>query len=186
VACTEPAIDQALFRRTLGHFCSGVTVVTSLDGGDPVGFACQSFAALSLDPPLVLFCPRTGSASWRRIQRTGHFCVNVLTEDQRDVSRIFGTSGPDKFAGLAWSASPGGAPILDGVLTWVDAVIEDVHEAGDHQVVIGRVTGLGECAPARPLLFYRSRYTATAAQSPHEPLEVVDTLLSWSRHTHWI
>jgi len=182
----SPVIDQALFRRTLGHFCSGVTVVTSLDDGFPVGFACQSFAALSLDPPLVLFCPRTTSTSWRRIERTGHFCVNVLTEHQRDVSRVFGTSAADKFAGLAWSPSPAGAPILDGVLTWADADIEDVHPAGDHQVVIGRVTGLGECGPSRPLLFYRGRYTATAAQSPHEPLEVVDTLLAWPRHTDWI
>ena len=183
---TSPVIDQALFRRTLGHFCSGVTVVTSLDDGFPVGFACQSFAALSLDPPLVLFCPRTTSLSWRRIERTGHFGVNVLTEHQRDVSRVFGTSAPDKFAGLAWSPSPGGAPILDGVLTWADARIESVHEAGDHQVVIGRVTGLGECRASRPLLFYRGRYTVTAAQSPHEPLEVVDTLLAWPRHTDWI
>lgn len=182
----SPVIDQALFRRTLGHFCSGVTVVTSLDDGVPVGFACQSFAALSLDPPLVLFCPRTTSRSWQRIERTGRFCVNVLTEDQRDVSRVFGTSTPDKFAGLAWSLSPGGAPILDGVLTWADADIVNVHAAGDHQVVIGRVTGLGECRASRPLLFYRGRYTVTAAQSPHEPLEVVDTLLAWPRHTDWI
>jgi 3-hydroxy-9,10-secoandrosta-1,3,5(10)-triene-9,17-dione monooxygenase reductase component len=181
-----PVIDQAAFRRTFGHFCSGVTVVTSLDDGVPVGFACQSFAALSLDPPLVLFCPRTTSASWRRIRRTGHFCVNVLTEHQRDVSRVFGTSAPEKFAGLGWSPSPAGAPVLDEVLTWADARIEGVHDAGDHQVVIGRVTALGECTAARPLLFYRGRYTATAAQSPHEPLEVVDTLLAWPRHTDWI
>ena len=183
---TSSVIDQMLFRRTLGHFCSGVTVVTSLDEGFPVGFACQSFTALSLDPPLVLFCPRTGSASWQRIERTGHFCVNVLTEEQREVSRVFGTSNPDKFAGLAWAPSPGGAPILDGVLTWADALIEKVHEAGDHQVVIGRVTDLGECRPSRPLLFYRGRYTVTEAQSPREPLEVVDTLLAWPRHTDWI
>lgn len=182
----SPVLDQALFRRTFGHFCSGVTVVTSLDDGVPVGFACQSFAALSLDPPLVLFCPRTTSLSWQRIERTGHFGVNVLTEHQRDVSRVFGTSTPDKFADLAWSLSPGGAPILDEVLTWADATIENVHEAGDHVVVIGRVTGLGECGPHRPLLFYRGRYTVTAAQSPHEPLEVVDTLLAWPRHTDWI
>ena len=66
------------FRQVLGHFCTGVTVVTAVDADGPVGFACQAFAALSLDPPLVLFCPGGKSSSWQRIERTGRFCVNVL------------------------------------------------------------------------------------------------------------
>jgi 3-hydroxy-9,10-secoandrosta-1,3,5(10)-triene-9,17-dione monooxygenase reductase component len=163
-----------------------VTVVTSIDGAEPVGFACQAFAALSLDPPLVLFCPRRSSVTWKRIERAGHFCVNVLAEDQRDVSRVFGTSGVDKFAGLGWSPSPAGAPVLDGALTWADCRIEAVHPEGDHQVVIGRVTELGAVRDARPLLFYKGRYAETASTSPHDPPEVVDTLLAWPRHTDWI
>ena len=174
------------FRRVLGHFCTGVTVVTSLDDGQPVGFACQAFTALSLDPPLVLFCPGRGSATWHRIERTGLFCINVLAQDQRDVSRAFGRSGVDKFDGVGWSPAPSGAPVLDGALTWVDCRIEAVHEAGDHQIVVGRVTGLGQHRAGRPLLFYRGRYTGTAATSPHDPPEVVDALLAWPRHTDWI
>jgi 3-hydroxy-9,10-secoandrosta-1,3,5(10)-triene-9,17-dione monooxygenase reductase component len=179
-------VEPLRFRRVFGHFCTGVTVVTSTDGGAPVGFACQAFAALSLDPPLVLFCPGSGSATWKRIERAGHFCVNVLAEDQRDVSRVFGASGADKFAGVGWSPSPAGAPILDGGLTWADCRIEAVHPAGDHQVVIGRVTELGTVRDTRPLLFYKGRYAGTAAVSPHDPPEVVDTLLAWPRHTDWI
>jgi 3-hydroxy-9,10-secoandrosta-1,3,5(10)-triene-9,17-dione monooxygenase reductase component len=184
---TEDRVVEPLrFRRVFGHFCTGVTVVTSTDGGSPVGFACQAFAALSLDPPLVLFCPTSGSATWQRIERAGRFCVNVLAEDQRDVSRVFGTSGADKFAGVGWSLSPAGAPILDGALTWADCRIEAVHPAGDHQVVIGLVTELGTVRDARPLLFYKGRYAGTSAVSPHDPPEVADTLLAWPRHTDWI
>jgi 3-hydroxy-9,10-secoandrosta-1,3,5(10)-triene-9,17-dione monooxygenase reductase component len=179
-------VDPLRFRRVFGHFCTGVTVVTSVDGDTPVGFACQAFAALSLDPPLVLFCPGSASATWRRIERTGHFCVNVLAEDQRHVSRTFGVSREDKFAEVGWSPSPAGAPILDGVLTWAGCRIEAVHDAGDHKVVIGLVTELGTVRDVRPLLFYKGRYTGTAATSPHDPPEVADTLLAWPRHTDWI
>ncbi|HEX8627613.1 MAG TPA: flavin reductase family protein [Catenuloplanes sp.] len=182
-----PAVPPHRFRQVLGHFCTGVTVVTSVDAAGPVGFACQAFAALSLDPPLVLFCPTSTSATWRRIEPTGRFCVNVLAEDQRDLSRIFGTRGADKFAGVAWAPSPGGAPVLDGALTWVDCRIEAAHRAGDHHVVVGRVTNLGPVRDdARPLLFYRGRYGGLADTSRFDPPEVVDTLLGWPRYTDWI
>jgi 3-hydroxy-9,10-secoandrosta-1,3,5(10)-triene-9,17-dione monooxygenase reductase component len=175
-----------LFRKVLGQFCTGVTVVTGVDGGEPVGFACQAFAALSLEPPLVLCCPGRRSTSWRRIARAGRFCVNVLAEGQRELSRVFGISGADKFAGVRWSPSPAGAPILDGVLTWIDCAVETVHEAGDHHVVIGRVRTLGPYRDGRPLLFFRGRYTGTAPSAPDGPPEVVDTLLAWPRHTDWM
>jgi 3-hydroxy-9,10-secoandrosta-1,3,5(10)-triene-9,17-dione monooxygenase reductase component len=182
----RPAADSARYRRVLGHFCTGVTVVTSVCDGEPVGLACQAFAALSLDPPLALFCPGDGSSSGRRIERAGHFCVNVLAHDQRDLARVFGVSAPDKFDGVTWTPTAAGAPILDGALTWAACEIDAVHPAGDHRLVIGRVTELGTCRDARPLLFYKGRYTGTAAISPHEPPEVVDTLLAWPRHTDWI
>jgi 3-hydroxy-9,10-secoandrosta-1,3,5(10)-triene-9,17-dione monooxygenase reductase component len=183
---TTVTVGAAEFRRVFGHFCSGVTVVTTVDADGPAGFACQAFAALSLDPPLVLFCPSSTSGSWPRIERAGHFCVNVLSEQQRDLSRVFGRSGADKFAGVPWSPSPSGAPVLDGVLTWADCRVEAIHRAGDHHVVVGLVTALGECAAARPLLFYRGRYVDLHDTSPHDPPEVVDTLLAWPRHTDWI
>ena len=177
-------IDAAAFRKALGHFCTGVTVVTAMNDAEPVGFACQSFAALSLDPPLVLFCPGRTSRTWPLIERPGHFCVNVLGHGQRDVSTVFGRAGADKFATVPWTPAPSGSPILSGVLTWLDCAIETVHDGGDHHVVIGRVTTLGEQRGERPLLFYRGAYTVT---EPAEPTPgILDNLITWSRHDDWI
>jgi 3-hydroxy-9,10-secoandrosta-1,3,5(10)-triene-9,17-dione monooxygenase reductase component len=178
--------EPSRFRQVLGHFCTGVTVITTHDEDGPAGFTCQSFTALSLDPPLVLFCPSRSSATWPRIARAGHFCANVLTAGQQELATVFGTTGADKFAGVSWSPSPSGAPILAGALTWVGCMVEAVHEAGDHYVVLGRVTGLGAVDPERPLLFYRGRYGMTAVEPADRPPEVVDTLLAWPRHADWI
>lgn len=182
----RPGADPARFRQVLGHFCTGVTVITTADADGPAGFACQSFAALSLDPPLVLFCPARSSATWPRIERAGHFCANVLASDQHELARVFGTPGTDRFAGLGWSPSPAGAPILDEALTWVGCTVETSLEAGDHLVVTGRVTELGACRAGQPLLFYRGRFAETAPQAADAQPEVVDTLLAWPRHTDWI
>ncbi len=181
-------IDPGHFRRTLGHFCTGVTVVAALGGDDePVGFACQSFAALSLDPPLVLFCPGKSSRTWPLIEASGSFSVNVLAHDQRDVSMVFGRAGSDKFAAVGWSPAPSGAPVLDGVLTWLDCSVETVLDGGDHWIVVGRVHALGEHpadnSEARPLLFYRGAYTVT---EPAEPTPgILDNLITWSRADDW-
>ena len=181
---TEAEADAARFRQVLGHFCTGVTVITAAGPLGPAGFACQAFAALSLQPPLVLFCPSRSSLTWPVIARAGHFCANVLADGQQDLARRFGASGGDKFAGVRWSPSPSGAPVLDGALTWVECAVQAVHEAGDHYLVTGRVTGLGTGRPGRPLLFYRGRYAAT---DPGEgPAEVVDTLLAWPRYADWM
>lgn len=188
------AVDATRFRQALGHFCTGVTVVTAVAGTTPVGFACQAFAALSLDPPLVLFCPGRHSRTWPLIERSGRFCVNVLTEAQRGTSALFGRSGADKFAGVPWRPAPSGAPVLDGVLTWIDCSVEAVHAGGDHFVVVGRVTALGELRDERPLLFYRGDYTTTEAAgrsfadagvSATSSLPL-DNLITWSRHDDWI
>jgi 3-hydroxy-9,10-secoandrosta-1,3,5(10)-triene-9,17-dione monooxygenase reductase component len=181
------SVPAAGFRQVLGHFCTGITVITTMDADGPAGFACQAFAALSLDPPLVLFCPGRSSATWPRIARTGMFCANVLAAGQRELARTFGvsaTTGVDKFAGLPWSAAASGAPVLDGVLTWVDCAVRDVHEAGDHYVVIAEVTELGPVRADEPLLFYRGRYGV--ADATEGPPEVVDTLLDWAHHDDWI
>ena len=187
----EPEVTQAglepeprRFRQVLGHFCTGVTVITTVRDGRPAGFACQAFAALSLDPPLVLFCPGRSSVTWPVIARAGHFCANVLADGQQEMARRFGASGGDKFAGVPWSPAPSGAPVLDGALTWVQGTVQAVHEAGDHYLVTGRVTALGPCRPGRPLLFYRGRYAATDPGSG--PTEVVDTLLAWPHHDDWM
>jgi 3-hydroxy-9,10-secoandrosta-1,3,5(10)-triene-9,17-dione monooxygenase reductase component len=120
------------------------------------------------------------------IARAGSFCANVLADGQQELARRFGTSGGHKFAGVRWSPSPSGAPVLDGALTWVECAIEAAHEAGDHHLVVGRVTALGECRTGRPLLFYRGRYAATDARLADGPPEVVDTLLAWPRYADWM
>ena len=182
----EGLVEAAGFRQVLGHFCTGVTVITAAEDGRPAGFACQAFAALSLTPPLVLFCPGRSSATWPVIARAGNFCVNVLAAGQQEIARRFGVPGADKFAGVSWSPSRSGAPVLAGALTWVECAVEAVHEAGDHYMVTGRVTELGPCQPDRPLLFYRGRYAATDPDAAAGPPEVVDTLLAWPRHADWI
>ncbi|MEV6345373.1 flavin reductase family protein [Actinoplanes sp. NPDC051851] len=174
-------VDTAGFRRVFGHFCTGVTVITTADREGPAGFACQAFAPLSLDPPLVLFCVRSESATGERIRQAGAFAVNVLAEAQRPLSRLFGTHGADRFTGVGWTPAPSGAPILDGVLAWADCRIEAVHPGGDHDVVIGRVTTLGDGLPARPLLFHRGRYRTTADSAgglPHR--------FDWPAPDDWI
>ena len=161
MAPTDPitAVDSARFRRVLGHFCTGVTVVTSLDaGGGPVGFACQAFAALSLDPPLVLFCPSRTSSTWDSIARSGAFCVNVLAEDQTTLSARFARSSADKFAGVSWRPSPQGQPVLDDVVAWIDCELWAEYDGGDHTLVAARVLDLGADPGRRPLLFHRGAY----------------------------
>lgn len=177
--------DPQRFRQVLGHFATGVTVITGMHEGEPAGFACQAFTALSLDPPLVLFCPAKSSGTWPRIARLGDLGVNILSADQRDLARRFGVSAPDKFDGVSWTPGPNSAPILEGVLAWATCTVETVHEAGDHFVVIARVTGLGNCSAGDPVLFYRGRFTLSATEADSPP-EVVDTLLSWPRFADWI
>src|SRR5580658_7421300 len=99
------SIDASRFREVLGHFASGVTVVTAA-GDDPVGFTCQAFAALSLEPPMVLLAPSKTSTSWPRIAEAGAFCVNILASDQEDLARSFSVSGGDKFIGVGWERAP--------------------------------------------------------------------------------
>lgn len=153
---TSPTADE--FRHHLGHFATGVTVVTARDAQGPVGFACQSFSAVSLDPPLVLFCVGRESRSWPRIRRSGVFCVNVLGEGQQELCNRFGSSRGTKFDGLDWEESPWSTPSLPGVLVRVHAELTEVHEGGDHDIAIGRVRGLESVRPGRPLVFYRGGF----------------------------
>jgi flavin reductase (DIM6/NTAB) family NADH-FMN oxidoreductase RutF len=151
-------VDTAHFRAVLGHFATGIVVVTGVLNGVPYGLTCQSFVSLSLDPGLVAFSPSKRSSSWKRIQESGAFCANVLTEDQEDVSRVFATSGADKFRGVGWRPSETGSPILQDVLAWVDCRIEARYDAGDHDIIVGRVVDLEAAPRGRPLLAYRGGY----------------------------
>lgn len=151
-------IDGAHFRNVLGHFPTGVTVITAVNEGTPVGMAIGSFASVSLDPPLVLFCPQKTSSSWPLIEASGAFCANILTADQEDLCRVFASRSDDKFGGVGWTAGRSGSPVLADVLGWVDCEIERVHDEGDHYVVIGRAVDLDAASAGLPLVFFRGGY----------------------------
>lgn len=155
----EAAARAGRFREVLGRYASGVTVVTTVSGGEPTGLTCQSFTSVSLDPPLVAFLPTRSSRAFAAIRRTGRFCVNFLAADQSDLSdRMAATSG-DKFDGVAWTpTAETGSPVLDGALGHVDCTVHAVHEAGDHYIVVGEVVGLEAGVDGSPLLFHRGRY----------------------------
>jgi 3-hydroxy-9,10-secoandrosta-1,3,5(10)-triene-9,17-dione monooxygenase reductase component len=150
-------LDQARFREVLGHFATGITIVTAIDAGEPVGFSCQSFAALSLDPPMVILAPAKSSTSWPRIAQAGAFCVNILEEHQEAECRAFALSGGDKFSGVDWTPGVTGAPLIDGSLAIVECRLGAIYEGGDHELVTGHVVTLG-VGEGSPLLFYRSGF----------------------------
>jgi 3-hydroxy-9,10-secoandrosta-1,3,5(10)-triene-9,17-dione monooxygenase reductase component len=158
----DTTIEAGALREVMGHFATGVTVVTAMHGSRPVGFTCQSFVSLSLDPPLIAIAPSKASTSWPRIREADSFCVNVLAESQAELCLSFARSGGDKFAGIEWAPGSTGAPVLRRSLAWVECSLEAAHDAGDHELVIGRVRGISSGEGA-PLLFYRSRLTRLTA-----------------------
>lgn len=152
-------IDGATFRRVLGHYPTGVCVVTAIEpDGTATGMIVGSFTSVSLDPPLVAFLPDKSSTSWPRIERAGKFCVNILASDQQDLCRRFAAKGGDKFAGVSHRLSANGSPVLDDVVAWIDCTLDAVHEAGDHFIVLGRVCELDSARAEEPLLFFRGQY----------------------------
>jgi 3-hydroxy-9,10-secoandrosta-1,3,5(10)-triene-9,17-dione monooxygenase reductase component len=151
-------IDAAHFRTVLGHFPTGVTVVTAMGDDGPAGLAVGSFFSVSLHPPLVGFCPNKASSNWPAIEAAGVFCVNILAEDQEDLCRVFAAKGGDKFAGVGYHPTATGSPRLHDVLAWIDCEIDAVHDAGDHEVCIGRVRELDVERREGPLVFFRGGY----------------------------
>jgi flavin reductase (DIM6/NTAB) family NADH-FMN oxidoreductase RutF len=151
-------VDHGHYRRTMGHVPTGVAVVTAVHDGLPAGLTVGSFTSVSLDPPLVAFTVIRAARSWPSIEAAGAFCVNVLADDQLELCRLFSSRETAKFRDLRWRPATSGAPILEGVLAWVDCETEQVHEAGDHHLVIGRVRELDVARTAGPLVFYRGGY----------------------------
>jgi 3-hydroxy-9,10-secoandrosta-1,3,5(10)-triene-9,17-dione monooxygenase reductase component len=158
------AVDGARYRQVLGHFPTGVTVVTASTHEGPVGLCVGSFTSVSLHPPLVAFCAGDSSTSYPRIEAAGHFCVNILAEKQEEIARVFAGKGDDKFAGIGWRPSVvTSAPVINDVLAWIDCRIDAIHEAGDHWIVVGRVLDLEIGHEGSPLVFFRGgfgRYSA--------------------------
>lgn len=156
------AIDPREFRNTVGCFATGITIITTTDDdGNPVGFTANSFSSVSLDPPLVLFCLDRRVASFESFREGGKFAVNILGNDQQDLSNQFAKSGSDKWDGIEYETVNGGCPLFEGCIASFDCDVYAVHEGGDHVIVVGEVTRMSrdEGGPD-PLLYFRGGYAS--------------------------
>lgn len=149
--------DPGALRKCLGRFGTGVVVITTTGAEGHAGMAVNSFAAVSLDPPLILWSIRRSSRSLAAFTRCEHFAVNVLATDQLPVCRLFASPGDDRFARVAWHAAPGGVPLLDDCAATLLCRLEATHDGGDHVIVIGRVVSF-EVGAGAPLLFLDGQY----------------------------
>ena len=151
-------IDSQELRRILGHFPTGVTVITTKDDtGSPFGLTANAFTSLSLNPPLILICVDKGAQCYSCFVESNVFTVNFLREDQEGISRRFATEGVDKFAGLNWHEGAYGAAVLDDAIGYLECKIVQSYESGDHTIIVGEVLN-GLAGGGRPLLFFKGKY----------------------------
>jgi len=154
----ESRITAAEYRRVLAHLPTGVTVLTAFgDEGTPTGMAANSFASVSLEPPMILVCPAKSSTTWPAIRDAGRFCVNFMASHHAELSVRFARRDVERFAGVGWHARPAG-PALDDAIAWLQCEISAEHDAGDHTVVIAAVTELEASPEGLPLVFFKGRY----------------------------
>ena len=159
VSPNPATFDNRSFRHVLGHYPTGVCVITSVDsGGTPVGMVVGTFNSASLDPPLVCFFPDRRSASWNKISTATHFCVNVLAGDQVEMCHRFSARSDDKFAGLNYRFTPHGTPVLPQVLAWIECRLHETSPVGDHDLAVGYVLDMGIERATTPLLFFQSGF----------------------------
>jgi flavin reductase (DIM6/NTAB) family NADH-FMN oxidoreductase RutF len=152
-------------RDAFGVFPTGVAVVTTCSTtGAAVGVTVNSFASLSLDPPLVVWSLNRVSPSLAAFERSSHFAINVLSVDQVDLSRRFGSRTPDKFVGLTLTQGAGGVPLLQGAAAHFECRVEAVHPGGDHVLFVGHVERFAHDSTRAPLLFYAGRYRAPGGE----------------------
>src|SRR2546427_2231586 len=161
-AATEQAFTSADFRNRLDVSATGVTVVTTRGEEHAYGMTANAFSSLSLDPPLVLVCVRTGAEGSEHIERNRVFAVNILAAEQEPLSRYFSSKdrprGHDAFRDVAHKVGATGSPILDGVVGYLDCSLSVSHSAGDHEIFIGEVLTLGVNEGVSPLLFHGGGY----------------------------
>ena len=158
--------DERSFRTLMGRYPTGVVLVTAATPDGPVGMAVNSFASVSLTPPLVSFCAALTSDTWARLKRVPGFAVNILGGDHEDVCRLFARHGADRFAEHAWTTTPDGHPLLADAVGWIDTRVEHVHPAGDHDLVIARASGWSDPRSHAPLVFYSGRFHALEGDTP--------------------
>jgi flavin reductase (DIM6/NTAB) family NADH-FMN oxidoreductase RutF len=151
------SVEPHVFRRVLGHLPTGVTVITGQLPDGPIGMACNSVTSVSLEPPLIAFCPARRSETWQALRPTARFCVNVMAEHHEAATRAFARKGIDRFAGIGYHARRCG-PALDGAVAWLDCEIRAEHDGGDHLIVVAEVMALEARIDAAPLVFFRGAY----------------------------
>ncbi|WP_167042454.1 flavin reductase [Salinibacterium sp. ZJ454] len=166
--------NGADFREVLGHYPTGVAVVTAIVDEAPVGMVIGSFTSASLDPALVAFLPSRSSATYRKLRRARSFVINVLSADQEGLCRRLSSKEDDesKWSGLGWSPGLSGAPLLDGAVAYVECAFEHSYDAGDHDIVLGKVTDLKVGSGTLPLLFFQGGYGRFASTSLVIPSEL--------------
>jgi flavin reductase (DIM6/NTAB) family NADH-FMN oxidoreductase RutF len=151
-------IDRSELRRVMGHFATGVTVITTRDAdGRPYGFTANALCSVSLDPPMLLVCVDKGAESHPALARSGVFAVNILRHGHEDLSRRFAVSGGDKFGEVSHRDGRTGVPVLDDALGFIECRVVDAHDAGDHTIYLGQIEHL-EAFEGDPLLFFRGKY----------------------------
>lgn len=159
-------LDGRRFRDVMGHYPTGVALVTAMGAdGKPIGMIVGSFTSVSMDPPLVAYLPMINSYTFAQIREAEFFAINVLAAEQEGLCRRFASRIEDKWAGVEWTTTPGGAPVLDGAVAWIECTTESITEAGDHYLVMGRIQDMEVVNPVAPLLFFQGGYGKFAMSS---------------------
>jgi len=152
------SIDRNELRRVMGHFATGVTVITTISKeGELHGLTANAFTSVSLDPPLLLISVDKKADSYPHFEASKVFTVNILAEDQESLSRKFAVSGGNKFEGVAYRIGANGTPILEGVLSYIECTLYAAYDGGDHTLYLGAIQQ-AEITEGKPLLFFRGGY----------------------------
>lgn len=154
------AVNEDSFKQALGHFASGVTIVTMADGDDLTGLTVSAFCSVSLEPPYILICINNVSSALTILHKTNRFAVNMLAADQIDLSNHFASRIEDKFANIEHHAGSLGVPLLDGVMAQLECSVVNEFPGGDHTIIIGRVDSATLDESKQPLLYYHGQYGA--------------------------
>jgi len=162
-AIAAPPVAPDTFRRVMGHFVTGITVVTALDDDRPQGITVNALTSVSLEPPLVVVALDRRRFITPTVRATGRYAVNVLSEDQQALSDCFAgapvTPDRDAFCGAAWTPGPTGLPLIEGAIATLECTVTESFAAGDHVLFVARVDSLGNAEPhPMPLLYYRRQY----------------------------